>query len=110
MILNDSVEYLTVTVNEGEKEINGEWVRTVIVRFPKEEFSIETVNEIVNSAVSVANFSKGKTARYSLSNIIEIIEKDYYTDVWFENSEIIIGEAYSEDAIQNAINEGVNSI
>lgn len=110
MILNDSVEYLTVTVNEGEKEINGEWVRTVIVRFPKEEFSIETVNEIVNSAVSVANFSKGKIVKYSLSNIIEIIEKDYYTDVWFKNSEIIIDEAYSEDAIQNAINEGVNSI
>ena len=123
--INNSIELLTASINEAYKENGDIWDKVLILRFPKEEFSLETAREIAEEAETVTNVTKDKIYVYSVTEILETKTNPYYTDIWMNNPDVEVIDnlaeklAEAEKALENvateeqiteAIEEGVNSI
>lgn len=123
--INDSIELLTVSINEAYKE-NGEvWDKVLILRFPTAEFAIETARELAEEAETVTNVTKDKIYVYSVTDIIEAKTNAFYSEFWINNPDVVVTDniaeklaeaekalenAATEEQINEAIEEGVNSI
>ena len=123
--INNSIELLTASINEAYKE-NGEiWDKVLVLRFPKSEFSLETATELATEAEIVTNVTKEKILEYAVTDILDIKENEYYTDIWVKNPDVTVTDnlaeklaqqeetlanSATEEQINKAIAEGVNSI
>lgn len=88
--INNSVEYLTASINEAYKE-NGEvWDKILILRFPKAEFSFEEAVKIAEEAETVTNVTKDKIFEYFVTETVETKENEYYTEIWIKNPETVV--------------------
>lgn len=123
--INDSIELLTASINEAYKENGEEWDRVLILRFPKAEFNEEAAREIAETAETVTNVTKDKIYVYTVANIIEAKANAFYSEFWLENPDVVVTDniaeklaeaekalenAATEEQINEAIEEGVNSI
>lgn len=107
--INNSEEYMTVNINEAIKEIEGEWKRILVLRFPTaEDFTVEQARGIAENAQTVEHAEKDKVKTYYVSGIVEEKIGDYFSDFWLLNPEIEIednlGTKVSElEAVVNAL-------
>lgn len=123
--INDSIELLTASINEAYKENGGVWDKVLILRFPKADFSFEQARELATEAETVTNVTKDKIYVYKVTDIVDTKTNIYYTDIWVNNPDVVItdnlaekledaenalAQAATEEQINEAIAEGVNSI
>ena len=107
--INNSEEYMTVNINAAIKEIEGEWKRILVLRFPTaEDFTVEQSRGIAENAQTVEHAEKDKVKTYYVSGIVEEKIGDYFSDFWLLNPEIEIednlGTKVSElEAVVNAL-------
>lgn len=116
--INNSIELLTASINEAYKE-NGEvWDKVLILRFPKAEFPFDEAVKLAEEAEIVANVTKEKIFEYSVTEIVDKKENEYYTEIWVNNPDVAVtdnlaeklAQAITKEQINEAIAEGVNSI
>lgn len=116
--INNSIELLTASINEAYKE-NGEvWDKVLILRFPKAEFPFDEAVRLAEEAKTVTNVTKEKIFEYSITDILDKKANEYYTEIWVNNPNTTItdnlaeklAQAVTEEQINEAIQEGVNSI
>ena len=123
--INNSIELLTASINEAYKE-NGEvWDKVLILRFPKSEFSLEQATQFATVAETVINVTKEKVFEYEVTDILKTETNPYCTDIWVKNPDVIItdnlaeklteaenalAKSATEEQLNQAIAEGVNSI
>ena len=89
--INNSEEYMTVNINEAIKEIEGEWKKILVLRFPTaEDFTVEQARGIAANAQTVEHVEKDKVKTYFVSGIVEEKIGDYFSDFWLLNPEIEI--------------------
>ena len=70
--INNSAEYLTLSINEAYKESGEVWEKVLILRFPKAEFTEEMANELL----ACANLSAELDARMdALRNSVQLDKK-----------------------------------
>ena len=116
--VNNSIEYLTVSINEAYKENGENWDKVLIIRFPKAEFTFEEAINITEGIKIITVITKNKIIEYYTTDIIDKNENDYYTEIWVNNPKIKVSnnsstpssEMITEEQINEAIKEGVNSI
>ena len=123
--INNSVEYLTVSINEAYKENGEKWDKVLILRFPKSEFSLEQATQVAAVAETVTNVTKEKVFEYKVTDILKTETNPYCTDIWIKNPDVTVTDnlaeklaeaenalenAATEEQISKAIEEGVNSI
>lgn len=88
--INNSTELLTASINEAYKE-NGElWDKMLVLRFPKNEFSLETAKGLAEKAEIVTNVTKEKILEYAVTDILEIKNNPYCIDIWIKNPEVTV--------------------
>ena len=88
--INNSAEYLTASINEAYKE-NGEiWDEVLILRFPKSEFPFEEAVKLAEEAEIVTNVTKDKIFEYSVTDIVDKKENEYYSEIWVNNPETAV--------------------
>ena len=123
--INGNVELLSATVNEAYKE-NGEvWDKVLIIRFPKSDYPFEQAKEFAETANKVFCMTKDKSYDYTVDGIIEEKENKFYSEFWLNNPDVAVTESLAqkieeqqaviessatEEEINEAIAEGVNSI
>lgn len=88
--INNSAEYLTLSINEAYKENGETWDKVLILRFPKNEFAEEQAMEIASEATTVEHSTKDKVTVYYVSGIIDNKANDYFTDIWLKNPEVSV--------------------
>lgn len=117
--INNSIEYLTVSINEAYKENNENWDKVLIIRFPKAEFSFDEAVNIIEGTKTITTITKDKITKYYITEIIDKKENEYYTEIWANNPKITVTDNFTaekiaqdmlEEQINKAIQEGVNSI
>ena len=86
--INNSIELLTVSINEAYKENGDVWDKVLILRFPKAEFSVDTAVKYAEEAETVTNVTKDKIFVYTVAEILETKTNPYYTDIWMNNPNI----------------------
>ena len=106
--INNSAEYLTVSINEAYKEMGENWDKVLILRFPKAEFTEEMATEIATEATTVENVTKDKVIVYYVGGIIDTKANDYFTDIWLKNPNLEITDNLATkvselEAIVNAL-------
>lgn len=90
--INNSIELLTALINEAYKE-NGEvWDKVLILRFPKNEFSLETATELATKAETVTNVTKEKILEYHVTDILKTDEDGYFIDIWMKNPDVVVSD------------------
>ena len=94
--INDSIELLTVSINEAYKENGDVWDKVLILRFPKSEFSLETARGLAEEAETVTNVTKDKIYVYSVTEILETKTNPYYTDIWMNNPDVEVIDNLAE--------------
>ena len=88
--INNSIELLSASINEAYKE-NGEiWDKVLILRFPKSEFPFEEAVRLAEEAETVTNVTKEKIFEYSVTEIVDKKENEYYTEIWVNNPETAV--------------------
>jgi hypothetical protein len=106
--INNSTEYLTLSINEAYKE-NGEiWDKVLVLRFPKAEFTEEQAEEIASTAMTVEHATKDKVTVYYVAGIVDKKTNEYFTDIWLKNPEVSVTDNLATkvselEAIVNAI-------
>lgn len=116
--INNSIELLTASINEAYKENGETWDKVLILRFPKSEFSLEQATQFATISETITNVTKEKVFEYFVTDIIDTKTNFYYTDIWVKNPDVTItdnlaeklAQAATEEQINEAIKEGVNSI
>lgn len=123
--INNSVELLTASINEAYKENGEAWDKVLILRFPKDEFPFEEAVRLAEEAETVTNVTKDKIFEYSVTDVLDKKENPYFTEIWVNNpsvevtdnlaeklneAETALAQAATEEQINEAIAEGVNSI
>lgn len=83
--INNSAEYLTLSINEAYKESGEVWEKVIILRFPKAEFTEEMATEIAENATTVEHTTKDKVIVYYVAGIIDKKANKYFTDIWLKN-------------------------
>ena len=83
--INNSIELLTASINEAYKENGDVWDKVLILRFPKEEFSLEAATALATEATTVENVTKDKVTVYYVGDIIEAKTNAFYTEIWLKN-------------------------
>lgn len=106
--INNSVEYLTLSINEAYKENADVWDKVLIIRFPKAEFTEEQATEIANEAMTVEHATKDKVTVYYVAGIVDKNANEYFTDIWLKNPETSVTDnlatkVYELEAIVNAL-------
>lgn len=125
IIINNSAEYLTLSINEAYKK-NGEvWDKALVLRFPASDFSFDEAVQIAEKAETVTNVTKDEIFEYSVTGIVDKKAKSYCIDIWLNNPDVTITDNLAEKLIKaeeqlvqvatekqinEAIAEGVNSI
>ena len=90
--INNSIELLTALINEAYKE-NGEvWDKVLILRFPKNEFSLETAAQLATEAETVTNVTKDKILEYHVTDILKTDEDGYFIDIWMKNPDVVVSD------------------
>lgn len=88
--INNSIELLSASINEAYKE-NGEiWDKVLILRFPKSEFPFEEAIRLAEEAETVTNVTKEKIFEYSVTEIVDKKENEYYSEIWVNNPETAV--------------------
>lgn len=116
--INNSAEYLTLSINEAYKESGETWDKVLILRFPKAEFPFDEAIKLAEEAEIVTNVTKDKIFEYSVTDIVDKKENEYYTEIWINNPDVTVtdnlaeklAQAITKEQINKAIQEGVNSI
>ena len=123
--INNTIELLTASINEAYKENGDVWDKVLILRFPTAEFSVETARQLAEEAKTVTNVTKEKIFEYSVDGIIEAKTNAFFTEIWVNNPDVTVTDhlaekleeaenalenAATEEQINEAIAEGVNSI
>ena len=83
--INNSAEYLTLSINEAYKESGEVWEKVLILRFPKAEFTEEMATEIAENATTVEHTTKDKVIVYYVAGIIDKKVNEYFSDIWLKN-------------------------
>ena len=90
IIINKAIELLSASINEAYKE-NGEiWDKVLILRFPKSEFPFDEAVRLAEEAETVTNVTKEKIFEYSVTEIVDKKENEYYTEIWVNNPETTV--------------------
>ena len=90
--INNYTEYLTITVNELNINRDGEWLKAVVLRFPKENFSFREALSIAKQAKTISIQMSNKAITYSVSDMIDSKSNDYYTEVQLINPSTLIND------------------
>ena len=90
--VNNSAEYLTLSINEAYKENGESWDKVLILRFPKSEFTEEQATEIASEATTVEHATKDKVTVYYVAGIVDKKANEYFTDVWLKNPEVSVAD------------------
>ena len=94
--INNSIELLTASIHEAYKE-NGEvWDKVLILRFPKDEFPFEEANRLAEEAETVTNVTKEKVFEYSVTDILDTKENEYFTEIWVNNPSVEVTDNLAE--------------
>lgn len=88
--INNSAEYLTLSINEAYRENGEKWEKVLVLRFQKAEFSEEQAENIAKEATSVEHAEKDKVTVYYVAGIVEKKANDYFTDIWLKNPEVFV--------------------
>lgn len=112
--INNSIEFLTASINEAYKENGDVWDKVLILRFPKNEFSLETVTELATEAETVTNVTKDKILEYHVTEILKTNEDGYFIDIWMKNPDITVTDNPVEKVAEqqemlDIITEGVTT-
>lgn len=94
--INGSDEYLTLSLNEAVREIEGEWKRAVILRFPAADFSEEQAKNIAENALTAEIEEKDRKTTYYLGGIIDEKANGYFYEEWVLNPETMTEDGLSE--------------
>lgn len=88
--INNSIELLSASINEAYKE-NGEiWDKVLILRFPKSEFPFDEALRLAEEAEIVTNVTKEKIFEYSVTEIVDKKENEYYSEIWVKNPDVAV--------------------
>lgn len=110
--INSSTELLTASINEAYKE-NGElWDKVLILRFPKNEFSLKQATQYAIEAETVTNITETKIVSYSVTDILKTEESEYCIDIWIKNPKVTVTANLAEklteaEEMLDIITEGV---
>lgn len=90
--INNSIEFLTVSINEAVKKNGDIWDKALILRFPKNEFSLETATETATETQTVTNVTKDKILEYHVTDILKTDEDGYFIDIWMKNPDVVVSD------------------
>lgn len=91
--LDDTILLEDVTSNEAYDLIDEKWVKTLIVMFPKENYTMEQVAAYFKTAKTVRTYLEdNKFVIYYLDGVYKTEETDEAIKVWFFNPSVYCSE------------------
>lgn len=91
--LDETILLEDVTSNEAYNLIDGKWVKTLIVTFPKENYTKEQVTAYFETVKTVRTYMEdNKFVIYYLDGVYKTEETDESINVWFYNPSVYVSE------------------